>query len=40
MQNSILTIDDDLLLTDRLSDSEKILSKTNLGEFNIASNSI
>lgn len=41
MQNSTLTIQDDLLLlTDRLTDSEKILSKTNLGEFNILGNSL
>jgi len=41
MQNSTLTILDDLLLlTDRLSDSEEILSKTYLGEFNIISNSL
>ncbi|KAL5234106.1 hypothetical protein ACI65C_001516 [Semiaphis heraclei] len=30
IQNSILAIDEDLLLIDRLSDSEQILSKTNL----------
>lgn len=41
MQNSTLTIHNDLLLlTDRLSDSEKILSKTNLGKFNILGNSL
>lgn len=41
MQNSTLTILDDLLLlTDRLSDSEEILSKTNLGELKITGNSL
>ena len=40
MQNSILTIPDDLLLTERLTDSEKILSTFNLGEFHILVNSL
>lgn len=41
MQNSTLTILDDLLLlTDKLSDSEEILSKTNLGKFNITGNGL
>jgi len=38
MQNSILTVQDDLLLMDRLLDSEKVLSKTNLGKYNIIVN--
>lgn len=40
MQNEMFTVHEDLLLKNRLSDSKKILSKTNLGEFNITGNSL